>query len=83
MSLAKNSMLIIDEWRMFVEHGKKPKCIRPEILKSWERCKELQIDPYGGKSNIILTKDELNKKLEKNAIFIDIVKPFMDMISVY
>ncbi|MDD3298237.1 MAG: sigma 54-interacting transcriptional regulator [Firmicutes bacterium] len=83
MSLAKNSMLIIDEWRMFVEHGKKPKCIRPEILKSWERCKELQIDPYGGKSNIILTKDELNKKLGKNAIFIDIVKPFMDMLYQY
>jgi len=80
MGLAKHDLSLIKEWKMFVEHGKMPKNVRPKVLESWERCKQLQIDPYGGKSNIILTKEELDKKLKENAKLINVVRPFMNML---
>lgn len=75
-----NNSHIINQWSKFVKYGKVPINVNQEVVKSWERSKELNIDAYGGKSNIILTMEELNGKLEEYKKLIDITIPYIDNI---
>jgi len=76
----EKSTSLMKEWHGFVKNGVRPSNLKKEIIKSWERSKELNIDPFSGKSNILLSIAELKKKLEQNKKFIDITKPFMKNI---
>lgn len=71
---------MLEDWRKFVEYDKKPSNIRQSILKSWKRSKELDIDPYGGKTNKILSTEEFQTKLKHNEKFISIAKPYIEKI---
>lgn len=58
--------LIVQEWNKFVHCGIKPSHVNESIFKSWQRCKEFNVDPYCGKSEILLSPKELQKKLTKH-----------------
>ncbi|TEB05438.1 Acetoin dehydrogenase operon transcriptional activator AcoR [Pelotomaculum schinkii] len=81
MSLAqlrKNNSLLKEEWQNFIKYDKQPVKVNRAILSSWQRCKRLGIDPYGGESTKILSSAELTGKLEQNENFLRVVKPYMD-----
>ncbi|WZL72322.1 sigma 54-interacting transcriptional regulator [Clostridiaceae bacterium 35-E11] len=71
---------IIKEWHEFIKRGKKPANVREEILKSWERSKEFKINPFGGKSNKILSTEEINKKLISNQKIISVAETYINRI---
>lgn len=54
-------------------------CVRPEILKSWERSREHGVNPYEIKS-IIYSEDDIKRNLESHKKFIQIVRPYMEQI---
>ncbi|MGD9569383.1 MAG: sigma-54 interaction domain-containing protein [Sedimentibacter sp.] len=75
-----NDRPIIKEWLNFVNKGSKPNIVRDDVLKSWERSREYNIDPYSGKSNLLLTKEEFNKKIELYNDMIILAEPYIDKI---
>ena len=82
MELVKidQNVALMEEWYRFIKYGKKLSSPKKNVINSWERSKELKIDPFSGKSNIILSLDDLNKKISKNKKLIDITRPFVDKI---
>lgn len=72
-----NDIVVTKEWSNFIEKGNVPKSVSNIVICSWERSKELGIDPYEGKSHIILSSKNLKEKLDKNRLIIDAAKPFM------
>ena len=70
-------LVVTKEWYNFVSKGILPSDIPEEVLSSWKRSKEMEVNPYGGKSNIILTPKKLNEKFDENQLIINIAKPYM------
>lgn len=55
------------EWTNYVIRGIEPKNLRPQILRSWHRCRELYgIDPDLRKSPARLSPDELEARRARN-----------------
>ncbi|MBN1636515.1 MAG: sigma-54-dependent Fis family transcriptional regulator [Deltaproteobacteria bacterium] len=52
--------------------------ISQDILSGWERCKELDVDPYMQKVAFVLDRDELVVRLRKNEELIEVCTPFME-----
>jgi len=70
-------------WKDVVLEGLKPRHqIRPEILQSWLKCRELGVDPFSKNSPPILSNKELNKLLRHNNALVEISKPVMDMLKI-
>jgi len=69
------------EWEAFVQGGVlgENSQIVPEILSSWQRCRERNLNPYGDKMEI-LTERELRKRLDANKDLIEIIKPIVHEI---
>lgn len=63
-----------NQWEYFVKYGEKNINIPTEILSSWVRCKEYNVDPYGGVCIRNLNKYELKKTINENQSFLNIVK---------
>lgn len=57
------------------DHG----CIAPEILSSWQRCRDRNMNPYDD-STVILSEKELKKRLDDNKTLIEIIKPIVHEI---
>ena len=72
-----NDLVVTKDWYNFVSKGTLPSETPEEVLSSWKRSKEMKVDPYGGKSNIILTPKKLNEKFDENQLIINIAKPYM------
>jgi transcriptional regulator with PAS, ATPase and Fis domain len=68
------------EWENFISNGRIPYSVSSKVLRSWERSNELGVNPYEGKSNIILSKDDLLIKLNENKKLIDVSKSFINKI---
>ncbi|GAA0182347.1 sigma-54-dependent Fis family transcriptional regulator [Clostridium sediminicola] len=79
VEIHKNTILR-EEWHNFIKNGQVPHSLTKEVLSSWERSKEFKVNPFDGKSEIILSKDNLDKKLNDNKTLIHITKPFMQKI---
>lgn len=56
--------------------------IRPEILRSWKRCRDIGLDPYSEKLPPVLSGKELNKLLRRNDEIIVTSKPVLDMVEI-
>ena len=70
-------------WENVVLKGLPPgRLVRPEILNSWIRCKEIGLDPYSENSPPVLTGNKLKQLLDRNRRLIEISKPVMDMIEI-
>ena len=69
-TLEPHGPLIVQEWNKFIHWGVKPSHVDESIFKSWQRSKDFQVDPYCGKSQILLSPEELQEKLaEKLAAY--------------
>jgi len=75
--------LIKSAWEKVVLQGLTPDIpIKPEILRSWLKCRKLGLDPYGENSPPVLSGNELNQLLIRNKTLMDICKPVLDMIAI-
>lgn len=65
-------------WKEFIETGELlQNTVRSEILSSWERCRKIGVDPFGGVCSDILDGDKLKKLLIQNEELINVARPFM------
>ncbi|MCG8483368.1 MAG: PAS domain-containing protein, partial [Clostridia bacterium] len=71
---------VIKKWHRFVKFGERPTGVNEKVIHSWERSKELKVDAYGGRSSVILTSEELEKKLEQYKPLINITLPYINNI---
>lgn len=53
--------------------------MRPEILESWKRSRDYQVDPYKRKT-AILCQEEIKARLESNKMLIQTVRPYMERL---
>lgn len=81
VSMAKDEMLncsLAEVWEQFVAGEKiESSVIRPEILKSWQRCYKAGVDPYDGSSHLILNESELEKLQSSHVELIETAWHFM------
>ncbi|GAH55297.1 unnamed protein product [marine sediment metagenome] len=69
------------EWERFLQEGRADKkIVRPVILESWERSKNLGIDP-NKKSFISLKNEELIKRLKDNQRLIKTSSPLLEILA--
>lgn len=55
--------------------------VRPEILRSWQKCREIGVDPFSKVSRII-SESELQSLIKRNKDLIEVSKPVMDMMEI-
>jgi len=69
------------EWETFMQGGSSGdhSRIAPEILSSWQRCRNRNMNPYDDSTDILSDK-ELKKRLNDNKILIEIIKPIVHEI---
>jgi len=72
-----------NEWRKFVHGGEcDPSVVRPAILQSWRRCRDMGLDPSMSASACCITDQaRLDAILRDNAAFIDLARPSMDILA--
>lgn len=71
-------------WEQFVQSGKLAAGeLHPVVAASWQRCYANQIDPYAGKSHLILDARELARLLKKRSELINIALPLMQDLNRY
>jgi PAS domain S-box-containing protein len=72
---------ILSAWERFIGTGEiEPGVVRPDIAQSWLRCHKVGVDPYAGRSTLLLAKPLLDVLLEKRKSLIDIARPFMESL---
>jgi transcriptional regulator of acetoin/glycerol metabolism len=70
-------------WEDVVINRQEPrKKVRPEILNSWVRCRDLGLDPLIKHSPNVISKNRLLRLQNKNRDFIEIARPVMQMIEI-
>ena len=67
------------EWKKFMSGSTRvdPSIIPGEILESWKRCRQMEVDPDGTILRQVLSGKVLQRLLEKNRHFIEVSRPFM------
>ncbi len=80
VSILKSKTDLFNEWENYINKDKNPQKIRRNILESWQRCKSLKVNPLGGKSCIIFSGEELNRKLMEKEHLLNIITPYMQNI---
>ncbi len=66
-----------------VVHGEPPgREVRAEVLRSWKRCRERGLDPFGKVSSAVLSQSELHRLIEDNRPMVEFCEPMMDMIEI-
>ena len=80
MNSQRNRESIYREWERF-QNGQPvdETVISPSILRSWQRCRLLHVDPDEG-SRRRLSPEELEKTLRKNALLIRIARGIMERL---
>jgi transcriptional regulator of acetoin/glycerol metabolism len=69
------------EWSKYVIKGIKPERIRPIILKSWYRCRDLyKVDPSIKKSPVSLSPEQLRVNREQNGV-LHLARPYLDELT--
>ncbi|MDF2676369.1 MAG: sensory box sigma-54 dependent transcriptional regulator [Bacillota bacterium] len=71
---------VAKEWNSFIINDNcSPTITRSEIYESWKRSKEYGVDPFTLK-NKVLSKTELEKKLNKKSELIKVAMPYINKI---
>lgn len=72
-----------ETWEKVVVHGEAPdREVRPEIFRSWLRCREIGLDPFKDVSPASVPGSELDRLLRLNRELIELSKPMLDMIEI-
>ncbi len=74
---------LLDAWEAYVYHGKKTCNIRPDILQSWERCKQLDVDPFSEQVATILGESHFSALVKRKQSLIRIAKPYITLLNQY
>ncbi|NLG32987.1 MAG: PAS domain-containing protein, partial [Syntrophomonadaceae bacterium] len=81
LNLSNNYQEKYEAWQQYFEQGITPKNIRPVILESWNKAREIGVDPFSSiEEGIVLEEEMLSLKLEENRELIDMAIPFMQSI---
>ncbi len=65
-------------WQDFIANGKPENIsVSPEIMDSWHRCSNANVNPYDGACQQFLSEMELNDLLARRSDLIEIARPFM------
>jgi transcriptional regulator of acetoin/glycerol metabolism len=68
-------------WQRFVREGVlDPYRLRRNICESWLRCRKMGVNPYSGNGSEILSEEELRKKKEENATFLEVATPHLQSL---
>ncbi|API93581.1 hypothetical protein BKP57_18245 [Virgibacillus sp. 6R] len=73
-----------ENWKRFIREGSLVnENISSELIDSWKRCKQQGVDPFDGVSKAILQADELQYRLEQNALLISLVNAQRDQLQYF
>ncbi len=75
-----DAKLIVQEWNAFVRSGHRPTHVDRPVLHSWQRSRDFGVDPFGGRSELILSRQELEDRLERSRLLIDVARSYMHKI---
>lgn len=56
--------------------------IRPEVLRSWQRCCEIGLDPYSSNLPYALSRDKLKVLIQRNKDLVELSKPVIQMVEI-
>jgi sigma-54 dependent transcriptional regulator, acetoin dehydrogenase operon transcriptional activator AcoR len=70
---------LYNKWEKFINGGNDVSHLRKEVAESWIRCRKMNINPF--KKPPLLSEDEIRELLNKNRYLIDVVSPFIKLIS--
>ncbi len=74
---------IRNAWENVVLKGLPPgHRVRPEILKSWLKCREIGLDPLSNNSPLTLSKTGLLNLIKKHRDLIEVSRPVMQMVEI-
>lgn len=76
-NLSHKMKVLEKNWEHFIINNQTSKGIRTEILNSWERCKELDINPFQKQSPVLMDKLELTELLNQSELY-NAAKPIID-----
>jgi transcriptional regulator of acetoin/glycerol metabolism len=70
----------LKEWKRFVKGEKvvDDSVVPRDILDSWERCRQMGVDPFLAPSHQVLSGQALASRLDANQVFIETSRPFMN-----
>jgi len=69
-------------WKRFVENGEvDDSIVRPEVSRSWARCRQRGLDPYAPKTLITLTPQQVAALREECRGLIETARPFMEFLQ--
>jgi sigma-54 dependent transcriptional regulator, acetoin dehydrogenase operon transcriptional activator AcoR len=75
--------VVREAWERVVVHNKPPgQEIRPEVLRSWRRCREMGLDPFRKVPPPVLSDSELDQLIRLNQDLIEFSEPMLDMIQI-
>ncbi len=70
-------------WESVVVQGSSPpKGMRPEVLRSWSRCREMGLDPFAEVAVPVVSEKEVSRLIEINKDLTGLSAPVMDMIEI-
>lgn len=72
---------LLEIWKSFLKGNKPDPGLKPEVKKSWLKCRKMGIDPYNKKRDNGLNNCQLSELLDKNSSLISTVEPFINIVS--
>ncbi|PIE18770.1 MAG: hypothetical protein CSA66_03865 [Proteobacteria bacterium] len=75
-----DAAVISHEWDAFVRRGTRPTKVAPCVQRSWERSRALGVDPFGGRSELVLSRAELQRQIADNQRLVETVRPYMHQV---
>jgi PAS domain S-box-containing protein len=77
--MSPHSLIVIQKaWNGYVENGVLDiQRIRPEVANSWQRCRNLSVDPYQDLAGSV-NQLELRERLYNKQHLVKVARPFMD-----
>lgn len=70
---------LYNKWENFINGGNDLSHLGKEVANSWIKCRELNINPF--KRPPLLSKSDIEMILNENQILIDVVSPFLRLIT--
>jgi PAS domain S-box-containing protein len=72
-----------EAWERVVVRNEPPRQeIRPEVLRSWKRCREMGLDPFRKVPPPVLAGSDLDRLIRLNRDLIEFSGPMLDMIQI-